>query len=75
MKVPGDGQIIPDSPRRLTFVDQNALQPEFQKCSILHNCLLTQALVYLKVFKFLGHCGWSISSSGMWCNITSPKNW
>jgi len=57
MKVPGDGQVIPDSPRSLTFVDQSALQPAFQKCSIIRNCLVTQALVYLKVFKYLGQCG------------------
>jgi hypothetical protein len=75
MKVPGDGQIIPDSPRPLTFVDQNALQPEFQKCSILRICSVTQAVLYLQAFKFLGQCGWGISSSGMWCSITSQKNW
>lgn len=73
MKVPDDGQVIPDSPRPLTFVDQNALQPAFQKCSIIRSCLVTQALVYLKVF--LGQCGWGISSSRMWCNITPQKKW
>ena len=75
MKVPGDGQVIADSPRPLTFMDQNVLRPAFQKCSILRNCIVTQALKYLKVFKFLGQCGWGISSSGMWCNITPQKNW
>jgi len=57
MKIPGDGQVIPYSPSPLTFVDQNALQPAFQKCSILHNCVVTQALIYLQVFKFMGQCG------------------
>jgi len=57
MKVPGDGQVILDSSSPLTFVDQNALQPAFQTCSMLRNCVVTQALVYLEVFKFLGQCG------------------
>ena len=57
MEVPDDGQIILDSPRPLTFVDLNVVRPAFQKCSILHDCLETQVLVYLQVFKFLGQCG------------------